>query len=90
VRTFKPYLWALGLLWGVPALLVAIGYVVLDKDVSCDPGTFGCMSDAEGLLFFAFLVGAPILGGLGVLAAVTIAVVQSVRRTRRARSVPGA
>lgn len=90
MRTLRPYLWALGLLWVLPAVLVAIGYAVLDKDVSCDPSTFGCMSQADGLLFFAFLIGAPILGGAGVLTVVAIAVVQSVRRIRQARSVSGA
>ena len=63
MRTARPYLWTLGLLWGLPALLVAGGYSVLDKEVqsgTCRGIGIGCrLSDADGLVFMFFVLGVP-------------------------------
>jgi hypothetical protein len=90
----KPYLWALGLLWGLPALGVAVGYLVLPKDLEgggCEGIGFGCSpAPADGLVIYAMFLGVPVLGGVGLLVCAVIAVVQSVTRTRPARSASGA
>ena len=92
MRTLKPYLWTLGLLWVLPILAVVVGYLVLDHNVppdSCEGIGFGCeLSPADTMVLWAMIVGVPVLGTAGLVGIVTVAVVQGLRR-RRERGVDG-
>lgn len=81
-RAFVPYAWALAVCWLLPAVVVAVGYVLLPHDNAggqCEGIGFGCtLPPAEGLLFLGFLA-APVLLGVGLVVCVVIAVVQHLR-----------
>lgn len=78
----RPHLVALGLLWGLPLLLVVGGYLVLPKDnpgAQCEGLGFGCtLSQADTVLLLGMLA-APYLVGAGIVAVLLIAVVQLAR-----------
>ena len=81
----KPYVWALGALWGLPAVAVAVGYLLLDKDVppsECASVMFGCVSDADGVLFLGAMGFFYVLIPAGVAAAAVIALIQVLRSRR--------
>jgi Na+/proline symporter len=82
-RSARPYLWTLGIVWGLPALAVAVGYVVLPHELEgggCEGIGFGCtLTPADTVLFLGVLASGPLLVA-GLVAMVVIAVVQS-RRT---------
>ena len=81
----KPYLWALGLLWGLPAVAVTVGYLLLDKRVppsECESVMFGCVSEADAVLFLG-MMSAYVLIPAGAAVVAVIAVVQMLRSRRR-------
>jgi hypothetical protein len=84
----RPYLWTLGVLWLLPALLVGLGWLVLPEDPppgQCEGIGFGCtLSPADSVLLLGVLA-APALVTAGVAGVAVIAVVQAVRARRRAR-----
>ena len=86
-RSFRPYAVTLGLLWVLPAVLVALLHVTLpDYNASgqCSGLGFGCaLTPADFVLFLGY-VAAPILFVLGLVVCVVIAFVQS----RRQRGEP--
>jgi hypothetical protein len=90
MRQLKPYLWTLFILWGLPILAVLVGYAVLDHDVppgSCEGIGFGCtLSPADALIFWAMIVGVPVLVPAGAIGLVVVAVVQWAR-TRRSEPI---
>jgi hypothetical protein len=75
-RAARPYIWALGLLWVLPAVVIAVGYLVLPKDVApgqCEGIGFGCeLSPANNMLLMGALA-TPILFSAGLIAVVVIA-----------------
>ncbi len=88
----RPHLVALGLLWGLPLLLVVSGYLLLPKDdpqAQCGGLGFGCsLSDADAVVLIGMLAS-PYLVAAGIVAVLLIAVVQLVRdRSRHSRSQP--
>lgn len=89
----RPYLWTLGVLWLLPALLVGGAWLVLPKDLppgQCEGIGFGCtLSPADTALLLGVLAG-PTLATLGVVGVVVVAVVQAVRSKRLPRRSPGA
>lgn len=82
----KPYLWALGLTWALPALLVLVGWVVLsltaDATACLDPATCRSMEPATGLLLVAAVFLLPVCAVAGLLAVAVIAVRKAARRRR--------
>ena len=91
-RSARPYLWALGLLWGLPALAVAVGYLVLPHELEgggCEGIGFGCtLTPADTVLFLGVLAAGPLLVA-GLVVMVVIAVAQSRRRGRAPRTREG-
>jgi hypothetical protein len=83
--SIKPYLWTLGLLWGLPTCGIVIGYLLLDKDVppgSCEGIGFGCtLSPADTLMLWAML-SLPVFVTAGVVGVIVVAVVQWLRIRR--------
>ena len=80
----KPYLWALGLLWGLPAVAVTVGYLLLDKRVppsECESVMFGCVSEADAVLLLG-MTSAYVLISAGAAVVAIIAGVQMLRRRR--------
>ena len=67
----RAYLWALGLLWLLPAVVVGFGYLVSSKEVpagGCEGIGFGCsLSPADGVLLMGVLA-TPILFSAGLVA----------------------
>jgi hypothetical protein len=88
----KPYGWAIALLWGLPALVVGIGHVVLPDHNSsgqCEGIGFGCtMTPADTILLLGMLA-APVLLIAGLAAIVGIAVWQSLARRGERADQPG-
>ena len=88
-RTLRPYAWLLGVVWGVPLLVTAVGYALLPKDVGpeqCEGIGFGCtLAPADTLLLLAGM-SSIVLVPVGLLGVVVIAVVQTQRDRRRASS----
>ena len=88
-RTLGPYAWLLGVVWGLPLLVTAVGYALLPKDVGpeqCEGIGFGCaLSPADTLLLLAGM-SSIVLVPVGLLGVVVIAVVQTQRDRRRASS----
>lgn len=82
-RAVRPYAVALGLLWVLPVVLVAVLHATLpDYNASgqCAGLGFGCtLTPADFVLFLGY-VAAPVLFVLGVVACLVIAVVQSRRQ----------
>lgn len=78
----RPHLVALGLIWGLPLVLVVGGHLVLPKDnphAQCEGIGFGCtLSQADSILLLGMLA-TPYLVGAGALAVLAIAIVQLVR-----------
>jgi hypothetical protein len=91
-HAFRPYVVTLGLLWVLPAVLVAVLHVTLpDYNASgqCSGLGFGCtLTPADFVLFLGY-VAAPVLFVLGVVVCLVIAFVQG-RRQRRERADPTA
>lgn len=89
----RPHLVALGLLWGLPLLLVVGGYLVLPKDkpnAQCGGLGFGCsLSDADAVLLIGMLAS-PYLVAAGIVAVLLIAIVQLVRHRARRHTRSGA
>jgi hypothetical protein len=89
-RDLRPYAWLLGVLWGLPLLVTAVGYAVLPKDVGpeeCEGIGFGCaLSPADTLLLLAGMASVALVPA-GILGVVVIAVLQA-RRARRSSSGP--
>jgi len=84
-HSVRPYAVTLGLLWVLPALLVAVLHVTLpDYNASgqCSGLGFGCTLTPADLVLFLGYFAAPILFVLGLVVCVLIAFVQS-RRQRR-------
>jgi hypothetical protein len=85
----RPYLWTLGVLWLLPGVLVALGWLVLPKDLppgQCEGIGFGCtLSPADTVLLLG-LMAAPALLAAGVIGVLLVATVQAVR-SARAKSV---
>jgi hypothetical protein len=80
---YRPYALALGLLWGLPALLVAALHYSLPTASAgqCSGIGFGCsLPPADAVVLLAMLA-APFLLLAGLVVCVVIAVVQA-RRTR--------
>ena len=90
--SWRPYAWALGLLWLLPALAVTIGYLVLPKrnpPGQCEGIGFGCtLTPADGVVFLGMLAAGPLVAA-GLVAVAVIAVVQGRRARRDARSPRG-
>lgn len=81
----RPYLWALGLLWVLPAVVVLVGYLVLPGDVppgECEGIGFGCTTAPDDTLLLLAALAAPGLLGAGLIAVGVIAVAQR-RRAQR-------
>lgn len=81
----RPYLVALGLLWGAPVLLVLLLHLTLpDHNATggCSGIGFGCsLPPSEAVVLLGMLAAAPLVL-LGMVVCIVIAVVQS-GRTRR-------
>ena len=79
----RAYLWALGLLWLLPAVIVGFGYLVSPKDLpdgQCEGIGFGCsLSPADGVLLMGVLAS-PILFSAGLVAIFVITVVRNRQR----------
>jgi hypothetical protein len=79
-RSVRPYLVALGLLWGVPALLVLVLHLTLpDHNASgqCTGIGFGCtLTPADTVLFLGYFAALPLVL-LGAVTCLVIAVVQA-------------
>ena len=89
-RSIRPYAVTLGLLWVLPAVLVAVLHVTLpDYNASgqCSGLGFGCTLPPADLVLFVGYVAAPVLFVLGLVACLVIAIAQS-RRERREHSQP--
>ena len=91
---FRPYAVALGLLWGLPLLLVVVLHLTLPTHVAgggCEGIGFGCsLAPADAVVLLGMLA-APVLllvGLVGLVACVVIAVVVA-RRDRRERGPVG-
>jgi hypothetical protein len=88
---FRPYAVALGLLWGLPALLVVVLHLTLPQHVpggGCEGIGFGCsLSPADGIVLLGMLA-APVLLLVGLVVCVVIAAVRA-RRARRERGPVG-
>ena len=87
-RGLRPYAWLLGILWGLPLLVTAVGYAVLPKEVGpeqCEGIGFGCaLSPADTLLLLAGMASIALVPA-GILGVVVISVLQA-RRDRRPSS----
>ena len=81
---FRPYAVALGLLWGLPLLLVLGLHYSLPRtnpDGRCDGIGFGCtLPPADGVLLLG-MFAAPVLLLVGLVVCIVIAVVQARRRS---------
>lgn len=82
----KPYLWALGLTWALPAVLVLVGWVVLslteDAPACPDPAICRSIEPANGMLLVAAVFLMPVCAAAGLLAVTVIAVRKAARRRR--------
>ncbi|HWM21255.1 MAG TPA: hypothetical protein VNO51_16295 [Ilumatobacteraceae bacterium] len=75
-QALRPYIWALGLLWVVPAVVIAVGYLVLPKDVSsgqCEGIGFGCELSPANYMLLMGALATPVLFSAGLIAVVVIA-----------------
>jgi len=81
-RSLRPYAVTLGLLWGLPALLVLVLHLTLPSSNAsgqCDGIGFGCTLPPADAVVLLGLLAAPILLLVGLVACVVIAVVQARR-----------
>jgi hypothetical protein len=76
-REARPYLWVLGLLWAMPAVTVAGGYLLLSDDV--DQNQQSVLTERDTMLWLG-IITAPFLFLLGLLA---IAVIWYINYNRR-------
>ena len=87
LRGYRAYLLTLGILWGLPALLVWYLHATLPTENAngqCTGIGFGCtLSPADGVVFAA-LYAAPVLLLIGLAACAVIAVSRA-RRERHER-----
>ena len=82
----RPYLWALGLLWALPALAVAVGYIVLPDEPpsgQCEGIGFGCVPAPNDTIVILGMFAAPFLLVAGVVAILVIAHVRNRRASPR-------
>ncbi|MHA3836814.1 hypothetical protein ACXR8F_13900 [Terrabacter sp. AAH1] len=88
---FRPYAVALGLLWGLPLLLVVVLHLTLPTHVAgggCEGIGFGCsLAPADAVVLLGMLA-APVLLLIGLVVCVVIAGVGA-RRDRRERGPVG-
>lgn len=82
----RPYVWALGLLWLLPAAVVTVGYAVLPDEPpagQCEGIGFGCVPAPNDTVLLLGMLAAPFLLLAGILA---IGIISFVRHRRRATS----
>lgn len=87
LRGYRAYVLALGILWGLPALLVWYLHATLPTENvngQCTGLGFGCTLSPADSVVFAALYAAPVLGLLGIGACAVIAVSRA-RRERHER-----
>jgi hypothetical protein len=88
---FRPYAVALGLLWGLPALLVVVLHLTLPEHIpggGCEGIGFGCtLAPADGVVLLGMLA-APVLLLVGLVVCIVIAVVQARGRSRSQEPSP--
>jgi hypothetical protein len=88
-RPARPYLWALGVLWVLPTVAVATGYLLLPKDPpqgQCEGIGFGCVPAPNDTLLILGMLAAPFLLLAGLMAIASISFVDRRRTEGRARS----
>ena len=88
-RRLRPYLWALGILWLLPAVAVLLGYLVLPKhnpSGQCEGIGFGCTLTPADTVVLLGMLAAPVLLVAGLVAVIVISLVQS--RRERATAAP--
>lgn len=80
----KPYAWALGLLWGVPAIAALILWLTLPHQPppgSCDNHAVFCsLSLADGVVLYG-TIAAPFLFVAGLVAVLLISLIQLRRKS---------
>lgn len=83
-RSMRPYLWAVGLSWVLPAVLTALGYLFLphhNASGQCEGIGFGCVPPPnDALVIVMGVVGAPVLLVGGAVAMGVVALVRFLRR----------
>ncbi|MFM6851451.1 MAG: hypothetical protein ACKOVB_20355 [Terrabacter sp.] len=82
---YRPYAVALGLVWGLPALLVVALHYSLPTRIpggGCVGIGFGCSLPPSDAVLLLGMVAAPVLLLVGLVVCVVIAVVQARRRSR--------
>lgn len=82
-RVARPYLWTLGVLWVLPAVAVAVGYLLLPEDPPagrCEGIGFGCVPAPNDTLLLLAMLAAPFLVAAGFVAVVLILFVSHRRR----------
>lgn len=75
----RPYLWALGLLWLLPAVAVVVGHLTLPDEPSsgqCEGIGFGCTPAPNDAVLLLGLMAAPFLFAAGIVAVAIIALFQ--------------
>jgi hypothetical protein len=86
----RPYAVALGLLWGLPLVLVVGLHLTLPRTNpggQCEGIGFGCTLPAADAVLLLGMLAAPVLLLVGLVTCIAIAVVTS-RRERRDRREP--
>jgi formate hydrogenlyase subunit 3/multisubunit Na+/H+ antiporter MnhD subunit len=86
--TARPYVWALGLLWLLPAVAVAVGYIVLPDEPpggQCEGIGFGCVPAPNDTVLILGMLAAPFLLLSGIVAIAIISWVRYRRREERPR-----
>ena len=76
-RRNRAYIWVFGLLWILPAVVVAVGYLVLPKENPsgrCEGLGFGCTPNPADTLLLMGLMTSPVLFVAGVVAFLVIAI----------------
>lgn len=84
-RTARPYLWVLGVLWVLPTVAVATGYLLLPEDPpqgQCEGIGFGCVPAPNDSLPILGMLAAPFLLLAGLIAIASISFVDHRRRSQ--------
>lgn len=79
----RPYLWAIGICWALPLVVVLGGYLVLPGDVppgECEDIGFGCTLSAQDTWFLPVGLASPFLFCAGLVAMLLIGWAQHRRR----------